>query len=71
MPLEHMRDFQLGGAAIDGPATTARKNRRLLTRPVPERIGHPVPDVKVLGLDPAVIERDHAIGQDTVDIGDQ
>ena len=71
MPLEHMGDFELGRAALDGPGTTTGEDRRLLASPVPERIRHPVPHVKVLGLDPVVVKRDHAIGQDAVDVGDQ
>ena len=52
------------------PGRSAREDRRLLARPVPQRKRHPVADVKMLGLDPCR-QRDHAVGQDAVDVGDQ
>ena len=51
--------------------TSTGEDRRLLAGPVPERVSHPVPHVELLGLDPLVVKRDHAVGQDAVDVGDQ
>ena len=63
------------------PSSAARRSTAGARRP--ERIAARLPawcqrrnaaavaDVEVLGLDPAVVERDHAVGQDAVDVDDQ
>src|ERR1700723_3887943 len=71
MTLKNMCDFELRRAALDCDGAAAGEDRRLLAGPVPDREGHPIADIEVLGLDPIVVESDHAVGQDAVDVGDQ
>ena len=72
VPLEHMSDLQLGRPALDGRRAPAREDRRLLARLVPEGdSARPSRTWKCLVSTPAVVERDDAVGQDAVDVGDQ
>jgi len=69
--LEHMGDPQLAGPALDSRNPSAREDRRLFSRPMPQAEGQAVADVEVLGLDSSVVEHNGTVGHHAVDVGDQ
>jgi hypothetical protein len=71
MSLEYMSDLEVSGPKINGGCFAARKYCRAFTGLMPQGETHAVANVEMLGLDPAVVEHDMAIGHDAIHVSDQ
>jgi hypothetical protein len=69
--LENVRDTKFTGPALDSRRTSTRKNRSLLSGPMPQAEGQAVANMEVLCLDSSIVEHNGTVGQHAVDIGNQ